>query len=228
MSTYSPELRIELIANGTQAGVWGTTTNRNLGTIIEQAIAGYEAITTTTQKYALTVEDAQVDQARNAVLAVNTTFVGAYEIYAPPSSKLYVVQNNSAYDVTFFNSTVEGNTTPRGVGVVVKAGNALVIFTNGTDFYSAGSAGASTNTPNTLVLRDSNGNFAANIISAVSFTGSLSGNASSASSLTTSNWTVIESGGFLYFRNSGVNKMRLDPSGNLIVTGNVTAFGTIT
>ena len=27
MSTYSPDLRIELISNGAQAGTWGTTTN---------------------------------------------------------------------------------------------------------------------------------------------------------------------------------------------------------
>ncbi len=39
-STYSPDLRIELIANGEQSGTWGTTTNTNLGTLIEDAIAG--------------------------------------------------------------------------------------------------------------------------------------------------------------------------------------------
>jgi hypothetical protein len=34
MSTYSPDLRIELITTGDQAGTWGTTTNTNLGTLI--------------------------------------------------------------------------------------------------------------------------------------------------------------------------------------------------
>lgn len=41
-------------------------------------------------------------------------------------------------------------------------------------------------------------------------------------------WTITESGGHLYFAASGTNKMKLDASGNLTVTGNVTAYGTIT
>lgn len=45
--------------------------------------------------------------------------------------------------------------------------------------------------------------------------------------VTLSNWTVVESGGVLYFKSSGVNKAKLDASGNLTVTGNVTAYGTV-
>ena len=59
---------------------------------------------------------------------------------------------------------------------------------------------------------------------------SCSGNAATATtaaSLTTTNFTVVESGGYLYFKHGGVNKMRLDSSGNLVVTGNVTGYGTI-
>ena len=44
----------------------------------------------------------------------------------------------------------------------------------------------------------------------------------------TQNWTVTASGTNLTFAYNGVNKMRLDSSGNLTVTGDVTAFGTIT
>ena len=41
------------------------------------------------------------------------------------------------------------------------------------------------------------------------------------------NWTVTESAGVLYFATSGVNKMKLDASGNLTVVGNITAYGTV-
>jgi hypothetical protein len=41
------------------------------------------------------------------------------------------------------------------------------------------------------------------------------------------NWTITESGGVLYFATGGVNKMKLDATGNLTVVGDVTAFGTI-
>jgi len=44
----------------------------------------------------------------------------------------------------------------------------------------------------------------------------------------TQNWTVTASGTNLTFAYNGVNKMRIDSSGNLTVTGDVTAFGTIT
>ena len=39
-STYSTDLKIELIALGEQVGTWGTTTNTNLGTALEQAVVG--------------------------------------------------------------------------------------------------------------------------------------------------------------------------------------------
>lgn len=46
-------------------------------------------------------------------------------------------------------------------------------------------------------------------------------------SITTTNWTIVESGGVLYFKYGGVNKMKLDSSGNITVVGNVTAYGTV-
>lgn len=48
----------------------------------------------------------------------------------------------------------------------------------------------------------------------------------SAASLATTNWTISESGGKLIFAYGGVTKFSLDSSGNLIVTSNVTAYGT--
>ena len=53
------------------------------------------------------------------------------------------------------------------------------------------------------------------------------GNAATATKLTTGTWTVEESGGILYFKVSGVNKAKLDASGNLTVVGNVTAYGSV-
>lgn len=46
--------------------------------------------------------------------------------------------------------------------------------------------------------------------------------------LSFANWTVTESAGSLYFATGGVNKMKLDSSGNLTVVGNVNANATIT
>lgn len=45
--------------------------------------------------------------------------------------------------------------------------------------------------------------------------------------VTLDTWTITESGGSLYFAVSGVNKMKLDSSGNLDVVGNVNTNATI-
>ena len=43
----------------------------------------------------------------------------------------------------------------------------------------------------------------------------------------TASWTAVASGTTLTFAYNGVNKMKLDSSGNITVTGNVTAYGTV-
>ena len=43
----------------------------------------------------------------------------------------------------------------------------------------------------------------------------------------TQSWTAVASGTTLTFAYNGVNKMKLDSSGNITVTGNVTAYGTV-
>ena len=53
-STYSSNLRIELIGSGDQAGAWGATTDSNLGYILDTAIAGYQAVAISSTAQALT------------------------------------------------------------------------------------------------------------------------------------------------------------------------------
>jgi hypothetical protein len=45
--------------------------------------------------------------------------------------------------------------------------------------------------------------------------------------ITLSNWKITETGGVLYFSTGGVNKMKLDTSGNLTVVGDVISNGTV-
>lgn len=52
------------------------------------------------------------------------------------------------------------------------------------------------------------------------------GTATAAGSLATTNFSVVESGGKLYFKYGATNIASLDSSGNLIVLANVTAYGT--
>lgn len=207
MSTFSPSLRIELITTGDQAGVWGSTTNTNLGTLIESAIAGYTSVSITSADQALTALNGAADQSRNMVIALTTTTGAAFNVYAPPAEKTYIIYNASAHTATLYNSTVLGNTTAAGSGVAIPAGKIMTVWSDGTNFAFQ----------NTHLIGTVVGNV----------TGNVTGTATSAASIAATNWTVLEAGGFLYFRYGGVNKMRLDSSGNLVAVGNVTAYGTL-
>ena len=59
------------------------------------------------------------------------------------------------------------------------------------------------------------------------FTGTATIPTASVTTVDLGNWTVTESAGVLYFATGGVNKMKIDASGNLTVVGNVTAYGTV-
>jgi len=136
-STYSPDLRIELIATGEQSGTWGTTTNINLGTLIEDAIAGYVSVSITSLDQALTAQNGAADQARNMVINLTTTTGANFNVYVPPASKFYIVRNSSAHQATIYCSTVLGNTTAAGTGAVIPAGAIFAVFSDGTNVVQA-------------------------------------------------------------------------------------------
>jgi len=146
-STYSPDLRIELIGNGEQAGNWGSTTNTNLGTLIEGAIAGYTSVSVTSSAQAFTVNNGAADQARMATVLLTTTTTAVFAVYAPPVPKQYVIYNTTAYTATIYNSTVSGNTTAAGLGVSIPAGKKIQVFSEGTNFYAVDAASLTTTLP---------------------------------------------------------------------------------
>ena len=136
-STYSPDLRIELIANGEQSGTWGTTTNSNLGTLIEDAIAGRASVAVTSANQPLTASDGAADQARCAAVDLSIGAWGSpanFAVYVPPVTKLYVVRNtDSTYTATVYCSTVIGNTTAAGTGVAIPPGKSVLLRSDGTN-----------------------------------------------------------------------------------------------
>ena len=133
-STFSPNLRIELIGPGEQAGTWNNTTNTNLGTLLESAISGYTTVSVIAASQAFTHANGAADQARNAMIELTTTTGADFAVYAPPTPKAYVIVNSSAHKATIFNSTVIGNTTAAGTGVEILPGERRYVISNGTNF----------------------------------------------------------------------------------------------
>jgi microcystin-dependent protein len=136
-STYSESLKLELIGDGDQSGTWGSTTNRNLGTLLEQAITGVKTITMVNANYVLTNFNGVSDEARNAVLVVQGTNSAIRQVIAPLEQKLYIVYNNTSggYAITIGASSGALISVPNGVTAQV--------YCDGTNFFSSqtGSAG---------------------------------------------------------------------------------------
>lgn len=136
-STYSPDLRIELIANGEKSGTWGTITNDNLGVILEDAISGLASVSVLSANQALTAQNGAADEARCAVLSLTTTTTANFAVYAPPVTKTYIIKNASSYTATIYCSTVIGNTTAAGTGVAIPAGKTVQVRSDGTNFVES-------------------------------------------------------------------------------------------
>jgi len=325
-STYS-NLKIELIATGEQTGTWGTTTNTNLGTALEEAITGSATVNFSSADVTISLTNSNASQAaRNLRLNLSGTSGGARTLTVPAIEKLYLINNGLADACTVKNST--------GTGIAVPAGKSMFVFNDGTNVVDAvthlssitlntdlaiadGGTGASdagtartnlglgtmatqngtsvsisggsatglsnlttTNftasgtatSSGTLAVTGgltldgaagtagqfltsagagntptwgsvSLGTMATQNASSVNITGgsitglttlSTSSGTISATTLTATTtlgigagWTAVQSGTDLIFKYSGVNKMKIDSSGNLTVTGNVTAYGTV-
>ena len=136
-STYSTSLRIQLIGTGDQPGVWGTTTNNNLGTLIEEAITGVGAITLTGSTYTLSAYNGIYDESRNAVLNLSGSISADCTVIAPAVQKTYIVKNGTSGGKNVIMSVGSGST------VTVPNGQTYLVFTDGSNFYSANNFNAS-------------------------------------------------------------------------------------
>ena len=144
-STYSP-LKIELITTGEQSGTWGSTTNVNLGTAIEEAITGSANVTFASANVTIALTNTNGTQtARNLRLRLTGTTAGARELIVPAIEKQYLIQNDTADTITVKNST--------GTGVAVPTTMSAVVFNDGVNVSCASIYSTSLVTP-VLVATD--------------------------------------------------------------------------
>jgi hypothetical protein len=109
MSTYSSDLKLELIGTGEASGTWGDDTNNNLN-LIQQAIAGYEAVTVNgTGTTTLAMTNKTISNARNAVIQLTGTITDNIIVTVPDSiEKMYTVTNGTTGSFTVQFKTVSG------------------------------------------------------------------------------------------------------------------------
>jgi hypothetical protein len=125
------------MGDGDQAGLWGQTTNTNLGTLVEQAITGVQSITMIDANYTLTNFNGITNEARNAVLVVTGTNAAVRDLIPPVVEKLYTIVNNTTGG---FAIRVIGGS---GTGVNIPNGATCLVYCDGTNFVNglSGAAG---------------------------------------------------------------------------------------
>jgi hypothetical protein len=132
-STYS-DLKIELIGTGDQSGTWGTTTNANLGTALEEAIVGRATATFASDAdLTLTLTNSNATQvARNLVLNVTSgvSLTATRDLIVPAIEKPYIIQNNTTGAQSI-------RVIVAGTGVTVPNGKTAIVYNNGTDVTTA-------------------------------------------------------------------------------------------
>ena len=108
-SSYSTDLKLELMATGENSGTWGTKTNSNLN-LLQQAIAGYQEIALTSTNTTLAMTDATISDARNAVLKFTGTITANCTVFvASGIEKTYILENGTSGAFTLALNQVGGS-----------------------------------------------------------------------------------------------------------------------
>lgn len=127
-SSYSTNLRLELMANGENSSTWGTKSNTNLQ-MVEESISGYKSIALAGgADYTLTTNNAATDDARQMVLRFTGTLSANVNIICPSAEKMYCVIDDTthgSYSLTFKTSA--------GTGIALVAGGAEFLYCDATN-----------------------------------------------------------------------------------------------
>ena len=130
-SSYSTDLKLELMVTGENSGTWGDKTNTNLN-LLQQAIAGYQEVSIAggVQTTPLAMTDAAISNARNAVIKFTGTITGNQTVTIPDGiEKLYVIENGTTGAFTVQVKTASGS----GVTFSTVDKGQKYVYSNGTD-----------------------------------------------------------------------------------------------
>jgi hypothetical protein len=244
-SSYSTSLKLELIGSGDQSGTWGTTTNTNLGTLIEQAIVGQTTITMANADYTLTDYNGASDEARNAVIIITGSQNATYNVICPAQQKLYMITNSLSASATAYFKPSGGSALSIANGATVFAyctGSAMVALSSPTSVANitggiasqipyqtaANTTGFISNGTSGQVLQSNGASVPTWIAQSSLAAGSATTatTATNATNLATTNFTIAESGGKLLIKYGATTIASIDSSGNFTTIANVTAYGT--
>ena len=129
-STYSSDLKLELMTTGEKSGTWGTITNTNLQQL-EQAVSGYIAIAFGPSDVALALSNGAVSNGKNFYMKLTGTLTGNRVVTMPDSAeRVFVVEDATARSSSNYTLTVK---TVSGTGIALPVGSTSLLYSDGTN-----------------------------------------------------------------------------------------------
>ena len=129
-SSYSNDLKLELITTGEKSGTWGTITNTNLQQL-EQAASGYIAVDVASSDVALSLANGAVSNGKNLYFKLTGTLTANRNVTMPDSAeRVFIVQDATSRSANNYTLTVK---TVSGTGVTLPIGSTSLVYSDGTN-----------------------------------------------------------------------------------------------
>ena len=131
-STYSSDLKLELMTTGEKSGTWGTITNTNLQQL-EQAASGYIAIDVAASDVALALSNGAVSNGKNLYFKLTGTLTGNRNVTMPDGAeRVCIVEDATSRSSSSYTLTIK---TVSGTGVILPIQSTNLVYSNGTNIY---------------------------------------------------------------------------------------------
>ena len=132
-SSYSNDLKLELVTTGEKAGLWGTITNTNLQ-ILQQAASGYIVVDMAGADVTLALTDGAVSNGKNLYFKLTGTLAANRTLIMPSGSeRIFVIE-----DATNRNTTKTLSVkTASGTALAIPVGAVMLIKSDGTNTTKA-------------------------------------------------------------------------------------------
>ena len=129
-SSYSSDIKLELMVTGEKAGLWGNITNTNLQ-ILEQAASGYLNLPVGAADVNLLLTDGATSNGKNLYFKLTGTLTGNRVVTMPDSSeRVFIVEDVTDRSASHYTLTVK---TFSGTGVTLPVGSKSLLYSDGTN-----------------------------------------------------------------------------------------------
>ena len=132
-SSYSSDLKLEIITTGEKAGLWGTVTNSNLE-ILQQAASGYIVVDMAGADVTLALTDGAVSNGKNLYFKLTGTLAANRTLTMPAGAeRIFIIE-----DATNRNTTKTLSVkTASGTAIPVPIGAVMLVKSDGTNTTKA-------------------------------------------------------------------------------------------